>query len=254
MTQVSFSGNTLNLAWTGDSTSYKVQSTPGLAKPSWVGSVNTARTNIVLPVVGDSAFFRVVPADTNQSSVVLTVTNMTSGDVITFTNVAQTNADLVFNGPANWNDSGLQVQMVFPAAELQKFDIAVDNQGGFVLVTNGQSFGWGGSLTSTPGPGTNQITFTGYATNYTGAYTISAITDPDDWGVFGGLIGSMCWLICQPGFALQGIGCASACSSKAFECALQLKFSYCNFVTSIDGSGILTNNVNCIANCQTGCK
>ena len=251
VTQVTLSGTTLNLAWTGNSTSYLVEKTTTLAAPDWHSAALTARTNIALALTDVSAFFRVAPASTNQSSIVLSVTNMATGDTVTFTNVPQTNADLVFNDP---NSSSPQSQMIFPATELQKFDVSFDNQGGFSLVTNGQSFGWGGRIISTPGPGTNQITFSGYGTNYAGTYTVSAVTDPDEGDFFGGFIGSMCWLYCLPGLAGAQLGCAAACTSQATACAFQLKASYCKFVETIDGSGILTNNIKCNYDCQHGCK
>jgi hypothetical protein len=251
VTEVTLSGTTLNHAWTGNSTSYLVEKATTLAAPDWRSAALTARTNIALGVTDGSAFFRVAPASTNQSSIVLNVTNTATGDTVTFTNVPQTNADLVFNDPTS---SSPQMQMIFPATELQKFDIVFDNQGGFSLVTNAQSFGWGGRIISTPGPGTNQMTFSGFATNYAGSYAVSAVTDPDEGGVLGGLIGSMCWLYCLPGLAGAQLGCAAACTSQATSCALQFKASYCKFVETIDASGILTNNITCNYDCQHGCK
>lgn len=254
ITQVTKAGGTLSLVWTGNSPGYEVQSTTNLGSPDWLPVLETDRTNAALSVSAPSAFYRVVPPDTNQTTVVLSVTNETTGDTVIFTELPQTNADLVFDGPTNYNGSGFQVQMIFPATEMQKYDIALDDQGDFTLVTNAQLIGWGGWVTSVAGPGTNEITYSGYATNYTGTFTFSAVTDPDEGNVFGGLIGAMCWLWCDPGFAVQGLGCSAACTSRAIACAFSLHQSYCNFVTSIDASGILTNNINCLANCQTGCK
>jgi hypothetical protein len=251
VTQVALSGTTLSLAWTGNSPSYQVQSTPSLTTPDWHLAALTVRTNIALSVTDDSAFFRIASGSTNQSSIVLTVTNTSTGDTVTFTNVPQTNADLVFKDP---NSTSPEYHMIFPAAELQKFDIALDSQGGFALVKNAQPFGWGGQIISAPGPGTNQITFSGYATNYAGTYTVSAVTDPDEGGFLGGFIGSMCWLYCLPGLVGAQLGCAAACVSQATTCAFQFKGSYCKLVETIDGSGILTNNIKCSYDCQHGCQ
>jgi hypothetical protein len=255
VTQVTLGSGRLSLVWTGNSAAYEVQGTTNLAAPNWLTVLDTARTNAAVSAVAPTAFFRVVPPDTNFNSVVLNVTNETTGDTVMFTQLPQTNADLVFDGPTNYNGSGFQVQMIFPATELQKFDIAFDNQGDFTLVTNAQSIGWGGFISSVAGPGTNEITYSGYATNYTGVFTFSAVTDPDEGNAFGGFIGAMCWLYCAPGFAAKNLGCASACTLQAITCAFSgFRPSYCNFVTTIDGSGILTNNINCVASCQTGCK
>jgi hypothetical protein len=251
--RVSLSGNSLGLAWTGNSTSYQLQITTNLTAPDWIPVLETARTNASVPVVAKAAFFRVVPPSTNQGSVVLTITNLSTGDWDIFTNVPQSNGDLLFDGMTN----GTSVQDIidFPASELEKFDVAFDGQGGFTLVTNSHALSWGGTVSSTQGPGPNEITYTGIATNSVASYSFTAVTDPDDWGVFGGLIGAMNWLYCLPGFAGSHLGCTGNCVNQAVICAFQLKASYCTYVETIDGSGLLTNGPPiCNATCQTGCK
>jgi len=255
LTAAALQGRALSLGWIGQATSYEVQSSLQLATPQWSTILATTRTNAAVAVSHKAAFFRVVPADTNRSSLVLNVTNELTGDTVAFTDVLQTNADLLFNGPTNWDGSGLPVQMIFPTAERDRFDIAFDGEGGFNLVTNAQSIGWGGWMTQTPGPGPSDLTYAGYLTNSTSVFTFTAVTDPTPEGdLLGGLIGAASWLYCLPGFAVQQVQCASACTSKAIACAFQFKQVSCNFVTSIDGSGLLTNHIDCLANCQVNCK
>jgi hypothetical protein len=254
ITQVNLAGGNINLVWTGNSNAaYQIQSTADLTASNWSTVLYVSRTNAALSTAAPLAFFRVAPPSTNFTSIVLNVTNTATGDSITFTQVPQTNGDLVFDGPTNYSGS-LNLQMIFPATELQKFDIALDDQGDFTLVTNALPIGWAGYITGFPGPGANQYSFSGYATNYSGVFTFSAVTDTDEGGVLGGLVGAMCWIYCEPGFAAQGLGCASACVSTGIVCAFQIKGPSCNFVTYIDASGILTNSIQCNANCSNYCK
>lgn len=251
----SISDRAVHLSWMGQALSYEVQSTLELSTPQWSTVLATTRTNAALAVSHNAAFFRVVPAETNRSTLVLSVTNEITGESVTFTNLLQPNADLLFNGPGDWGGTGLQAQMIFPAAERDKFDIEYIGDGGFNLITNAHSIGWGGWFTQNPGPGPSDLTYSGHLTNSAGVFTFSAVTDPAPGGdVLGGLVGAACWLYCLPGFAAQQLQCAGACSTKAIACAFQFKSVSCNFVTTIEGSGLLTNHIDCIANCQVGCK
>jgi hypothetical protein len=177
ISSVALSQGQINLAWTGAAGSYQVQVTTNLTDGPWIPLVDTGRTNVLVPIRNTSGFLRVVDPGTNAVSLVATTTNLVTGEVLAFTLLPRTNADWVFNGPTNYN--GLdQVQALLTGADLQNFDLVYDGRGGFTVVTtNGQPTGAGGWLNSTPGPGLNQVTYSGLVTNGTSAATFAGTVD-----------------------------------------------------------------------------
>jgi hypothetical protein len=255
ITSASLAGGKVSLTWTGNSLSYEVQRTASLVAPNWTSVLATFRTNVLIPVNGDASFFRVVDPKTNANTLVLNATNLATGASVTLTMQPRTNADLRFNAPTN--DTAFdQVLVVFPSAELRKFDVSFNDAGGFAMVTNGAPTAYGGWWTKTPGPGQNDITYSGFMTNGADLITFSGVTDPSpDGDAVSGLIGAMQWLYCAPGFAAQQLSCAAACAAQALACAFQFppKLSYCTFVTQI----IWSPNAQaptCLATCEHGCK
>ena len=109
------------LAWTTSANSYEVQRTESLDAPNWTTVLATVRTNAVLPLSGNSGFYRLT-ASTNSSSLVLTMTNLTTTDALTLTLEPQTSADMVFDLSSGANGVDL-TQIVLAGSELQKFDI-----------------------------------------------------------------------------------------------------------------------------------
>ena len=77
----------------------------------------------------------------------------------------------------NWN--GAAPQIVFPSDQFTNFDVVYGAGGGFTLVTNGQPTGYGGWVTTVPGPGPGEVTHTGMLTNATTVVSFSAIDDPN---------------------------------------------------------------------------
>jgi hypothetical protein len=255
ITSASTAAGKINLTWTGDSLSYEVQRAASLAAPAWTSVLATFRTNVMVPLNGEESFFRIVDPQTNSSSLALTVTNLTTGAAVTLTLQPRTNADLRFNAPTNGTGFD-EVLAVFPYAELRKFDVSFNDGGHFAIVTNGAPTTYGGWWTKSPGPGKDEITYSGFATNATDLFAFSGVTDPSpDGDALSGLIGAMQWLYCLPGFAGQQLSCAAACTSQALACAFQFppKSSYCKFVTQITWSpGAQTPT--CTATCDHGCK
>jgi hypothetical protein len=177
ITRVSTSGGNLQLQWSGQSDLYEVQTTESLSRPNWVPLVNTAATNTLITSFGDSGFFRVMAAPTNSGPLIISVTNLTTGDIITLTSQPRTNhSNWVFDGPTNWN--GANPEIVFPSDQFTNFDAAYTVDGGFTLLTNGQPTGYGGWVTTTPGPGPGEVTHTGVLTNATTLVSFSAVDDP----------------------------------------------------------------------------
>ena len=255
ITSAGVAGGKINLNWTGDSLSYEVQRTASLAAPNWTSVLATFRTNVLMPLNGDESFFRVVDPKTNTSSLVLTATNLTTGASVTFTLLPRTNSDLLFSAPTNGTGFD-QVLVVFPSAELRKFDVSFDDVGGFAIVTNGAPATYGGWWAKSPGPGKDEMSYSGFATNGADLFAFSGVTDPSpDGDALSGLIGAMQWLYCAPGFAAQQLSCAAACSAQAIACAFQFppKASYCKFVTQITWSPA-AQAPTCSATCDHGCK
>lgn len=243
------------LAWTASANSYQVQRTESLASPNWTTVLASVRTNAALPLEGRSGYFRVRNANPSSSALVLTMTNLMTTDVLTLTLQTRTNTDLVFNLPPGAN--GVDVtQLIFPASELQKFDIAFHSEGDFTIVTNGEPTAWGGSWTTLAGPGTNEITYQGYLTNGADVVMFTAVTDPEPIEeVINGVVGTINWWRCSPVFAGPWLQCAGACTAQAVACAFNFppRASYCNFVTHVsaafDGS-IICGNYECLHGCK----
>ncbi|HLH52571.1 MAG TPA: hypothetical protein VKY92_03055 [Verrucomicrobiae bacterium] len=177
ITKVSTSGGNLQLQWSGQSDLYEVQTTASLSEPNWVPIFNTAGTNALLSSAAGSGFYRVMAAGTSSGPLIISMTNLTTGDIITWTSQLHTNhSDWVFDGPTNWN--GAAPQIVFPSDQFTNFDVVYGAGGSFTIVTNGQSTGYGGWVTTTPGPGPGEVTHTGLLTNGTAAVSFSAVDDP----------------------------------------------------------------------------
>ncbi len=231
ITSVAAAKGTVRLTWTGDAYAYEVQTTTSLQSPNWLSVVATARTNAALPLGGNAAFFRVVTPETNVASLVITTTNLATGDVYTFTREPQTNADLVFDNFADTN-AATPVMEVLAAADVQQFDFQFDGTGGFLIVSsNGTPSGFGGVMFVSPGPGSTQTSFQGLLTNGVGAVSFSAVADSapgrtalkdggDSTG--GAALGvgdaALSGFWCASAWAAQNLGCQSGCLSKGVAC------------------------------------
>jgi hypothetical protein len=213
-------GGKFQISWTGNSWSYDVQSSPDLGS-NWHTVYSTSRTNAALAQNGNAGFFRIVDPTTNFTSLVLNLTNLSSAGSLTLKLVPPIDSasDLTFELPDD--GSGLGRLMVIPRAALQETDVALDTNGGFIFVTNGVSTGIGGELTALPGPGTNDLTVTGYMTNGNEVVAFSAVSDPRTFeeDLNGVLIGSnfeRC--LKDPASAAKALQCSSACGSKNSAC------------------------------------
>ena len=241
------------LAWTASANSYEVQRTESLAAPNWTTVLATVRTNAVLPLSGNSGYYR-LSASTSSSSLVLTMTNLTTTDALTLTLEPQTNADMVFDLPSGANGVDLS-QIVLAGSELQKFGIAFPSEGGFTIVTNGNPTSWGGSWTNSPGPRTNEITYQGYLTNGVDVVMFSAVTDPSAMDIAGGFVATINWWRCYNVFAGPQLQCAAACPAQALACAFQFppQGYYCKFVTHVtatfDASAVNCGTYECLHGC-----
>lgn len=270
------------LEWSGDSASYEIQGAPELAPLEWRTRLTTVRTDAVIPTSDTVGFYRVAGRAAAASRLALTTTNTQTGEVVTFDLQPQIGPDLVFHGPANLNGFDLH-KLVLPGTERSKFDLLFDDAGNFTVLTNGVSASQGGRIEAAPGPGANELTYSGVLTNQAGTFTFSAVTYGRLTGTLSavsshreagtdnpagpgggsapagltveGLIGSMQWLLCLPSFAGQQLACAGACANQAVACAFQWppKASYCNWTTKIVWQPGATLP-ECIGTCEHGCK
>jgi len=149
------------------------------------------------------------------------VTNLTTGDVFRFTLAPRTNANWVLNSPAtgtNWGGVN-SIRMTVTPDNLANFDLAFDGAGGFTLVdTNGLSLGIGGWMNTTPGPGPDDISFSGMLTNGTSVASFSGVTDPSPFLV--GLITELAMMFCASAYAVSRLACASIELTCGTECFL----------------------------------
>ena len=162
----------------------------------------------------------------------------------------------VLGGGAGVNDGGAFPRN-FSGSEGRDVgdSIAFDGKGGFSFVTNGVPTVYGGTWKTEPGPGPNDLTHSGIFTNLTDVFEFRAVTDPaPDNDVGAGLLGGMTWIICLPGFAAKNLQCQAAASALFLTCAFQFKLPYATFTSKIDASGLMTNHIECITTCLTGCK
>lgn len=241
------------LAWTGNAYNYEVQTTGNLADPHWTTVLATVRTNAILPLAGNASYYRLQDASASPGSLTLNMTNLTTGDELTISLEPQTNTDMVFDLPSGANGVDL-TQLVFAGSELQEFDVAFPAPGEFTIVTNGTPTSWVGAWTSSPGSGTNEITYQGYLTDGTDMVMFSADTDPEPIEVvIGGIVGTINWWRCSPQFVGPWLQCAQDCTTQALTCALQLKSSYCRFVTHVTAK--FDGSIDCgTCECQHGCN
>lgn len=223
ITGVGVADGTVRLSWTSVSDAYEVQSSTDLASASWRTVLATSRNNVELPQGGAARFFRVVATDTNAVSLLVTATNMSTGDVFRFASQPHTNTDWVLTVATNI--AGVDVlQVTLPTAELQKFDVQFDPTGGFTIVsTNGEPSGYGGWLASTPGPGSTEVSYTGFLTNGTTTVTFAAVTDPGIGPIIAAIL-LVAPAICLAEIVLTGIQCYNASQAAQQACALSFPF------------------------------
>ncbi len=256
LTSVALSDGKLDFSWDGPGTAYQIQTASDLAQPVWRNVLSTVRTNASIPVLSGSSFFRIVDPDPNLLTLNLTMTNVVSKEGVSLTLGAPPRMDLIFKVDGESTDSQ-EFQVVFPSDGLKLYDIAFDGKGGFAIVTNGVPTVYGGTWKTEPGPGPHDVTHSGIFTNAIDVFEFKAVTDPaPDNDVGAGLLGGMTWIYCLPGFALKNLQCQAAASALLFQCAFQFppKVPYGILTTHIDASGILTNHIDCITECKTGCK
>ncbi len=262
------------LTWTGDAYAYEVQSTPSLQAPNWLSVLATTRTNAAIPLGGNAAFFRILTPETNASSLVVTTTNLATGDVFTFTREPQTNADLVFDNFADTN-AAAPVMETLAAADTQQFDFWFDGTGGFLIVSsNGTPSGFGGVMFISPGPGSTQTSFQGLLTNDVAAVSFFAIADSAPGrtalkdggdGTGGAALGvgdaALSGFWCAPAWAAQNLGCQSGCLAKGVACVgffpphLNLEgYCYISSRTGVSWTPTGTITGSCDSHCVSCCR
>ncbi len=181
MTGIVNSNDTINLTWSGGSGTYALQQTTDLFNPDWTTFLATTATNVQFSALGGSTFFRMIDPKPNFMSLTLNTTNLTSSNILNLSLGCYSNGDWVlFSGGLDTN-SGAYVTNYFnfSGSGFQGLAVRLDTPGQFSFVdSNGVPLGVGGTLISTPGPGTNDITYSGLLTNGTQAISFEAVSDP----------------------------------------------------------------------------
>ena len=254
ITSATVADGKLDISWQGPSSSYQVQSATNLAQPVWRNVLSAVRTNVSIPILDNASFFRIVDPDPNFLTLTIAMTNVLTRDGVVLTLEKPPRLDLVFDAETD-SASSDPVRVVFPSEGLKLYDIAFDGKGGFSFTTNGVPTVYGGTWKTEAGPGPNDLTHSGIFTNLTDVFEFRAVTDPaPDNDVGAGLLGGMTWIYCLPGFAAKNLQCQAAASALFLTCAFQFKLPYATFTSKIDASGLMTNHIECITTCLTGCK
>jgi hypothetical protein len=255
ITPTSSANGKVGLVWTGDSEHYQVQSLTNLSASAWSPLFETARTNVEIPLNGNSGFLRVVGASTNLGSLVINATNVATGDTFTYTLLPRTNSNWVFNGPTNYQGVD-HVQFVLSTDDLRNEDILFDGEFFTLMATNGLPAGYGGWVTSSAGPGANEVTYHGYVTNGTTMVTFSAVNDPNPLAVLLVIVVIAAVACAVEIIAAALVTCALLVPIKAITCFFQSKqpkatlrlFPQFNY-------GQVTNMVSgCISYCDVECE